>query len=243
MKIVMWDIETAPMVVTTWGLWEPKLSHDNIIEDTTMICAAWKTYGNSKVSEVHINVAKPRDDFKVVKALRDELASADVIVGHNGDEFDLKILNARIVKHGLQPLPPLKTVDTLKVAKRHFRFSSNRLDYLGELLGVGRKLHTGFELWTRILLKNDKEALAKMVKYNKQDVLLLEAIYTKLRPFMTTHPNHRLTDGEVCPICGAKHSLQKRGFRYTRQQKRQAFQCTSCGGWSQGAQIERTKIL
>lgn len=242
MKITLWDIETAPLVVTSWGLFKPYLSHNNILEDTTLICAAWKDLDNKTVHSVAIDPSNPRDDRAVVEELREALAESDVLVGHNGDKFDLKTFNARLIYHDLQPLPPSKTIDTLKVARKHFRFTSNRLDYLGEFLGVGRKLHTDYALWLDILLRKDEKALAKMVAYNKQDVLLLQKVYKKLRPYMVNHPNHRLCDGEVCPICGSKDSLQKRGFRLTQLTKAQAYQCQVCAGWSKGRAEERTEI-
>lgn len=242
MKITLWDIETAPLVVTSWGLFKPYLSHDNILEDTSLICAAWKDLDEKGVHSTAIDPAVPRDDRAVTEELREVLANSDVLVGHNGDKFDLKIFNARLIFHGLEPLPPIKTVDTLKVARKNFRFTSNRLDYLGAFLGVGRKLKTDYSLWLDILLRGDTKALAKMVAYNKQDVLLLQKIYKKLRPYMTNHPNQRLCDGEVCPICGEAGSLQKRGFRITQLSKSQSYQCQVCGGWSKGRAEERTDI-
>ena len=242
MKIVLWDIETAPMVVTSWGLFKPYLSHDNILEDTSLLCAAWKDLDEDKVYSVAIDPKDPRDDKGVVKVLRNVLAKADVLVGHNGDKFDLKTFNARLAYHDLKPLPPRKTIDTLKVARKHFRFTSNRLDYLGAFLGVGRKLHTDYKLWLDILLHGDEKALSKMVAYNKQDVMLLQRVYKKLRPYMTNHPNQRLCSGEVCPICGEAGALQKRGFRMTQMSRAQAYQCQACGGWSKGKSEKRTDI-
>lgn len=242
MKIIIWDIETLPATVTTWGLWKPNLSHDNIIEDTSLVCAAWKELGAAGVTTAQVKASSPRDDKALAKKLRDALAAADVIVAHNGDKFDLKHLNARLVYWGLAPLPPIKTIDTLKVARRHFRFTSNRLDYLGKHLGLGKKIKTDYSLWTKILLDHDKNALESMVKYNAQDVKLLEAVYLKLRPFMQNHPNQRLfCDGEVCPIC-KKGPIQKRGFRINRMTRHQAYQCQACGGWSIGEALARTKI-
>jgi hypothetical protein len=243
-KIIFWDIETAPLVVTSWTLWKPMLSHDNIIEDSSILCAAWKVLGERDIHAVAVRATSPRNDYQVVKQLREALAAGDVLVAHNGDKFDLKHLNARLVAHGLDPLPPLKTIDTLKVAKKYFRFTSNRLDYLGKYLKIGRKIHTDYSLWLRIVQAHDPAALAAMVKYNKQDVALLERVYLKLRPFMTNHPNRRLVaeGDDVCPICGAQGHLQKRGFRVNRMTRSQAFQCQKCGGWSTGAPVERTKI-
>ena len=241
MKITLFDIETAPLIVTSWGLWKPYLTHDNIIQDTTLLCAAWKDLDEKAVHSTQINPSDPRNDKAVVKELYSALAKADVLVGHNGDKFDLKTLNARLAFYNLKPLPPHKTIDTLKVARKHFRFTSNRLDYLGGFLGVGHKLHTDYKLWLDIL-KGDAKALEQMVKYNKQDVLLLQSVYQKLRPYMTNHPNQRLFEGEVCPICGTADSLQKRGMRLNQLTMSQRYQCQECGGWSKGRAEERTDI-
>jgi DNA polymerase elongation subunit (family B) len=243
LKIVLWDIETAPLVVTSWGLFKPYLSHDNILEDMTMICASWKELDEKTIHSTAVNIADPRNDREVVEELREVLADADVLVGHNGDKYDLKIFNARLIYHGLDPLPPRKTIDTLKVAKKYFRFTSNRLDYLGGLLGVGRKIPTSYSLWMDIIMRNDEKALNRMIAYNKQDVLLLQKVYKKLRPYMTNHPNQRLCcDGEVCPICGEEDSLQKRGVRFNATTKVQTYQCQSCKGWSRGEALARTAI-
>lgn len=244
MKILIWDIETWPIVATTWDLWPRNgLDHKNILSDWGIICAAWKWLGEKKVQASAISPTQPDNDFEVVFNLHAVLSEADVIVAHNGDEFDLKKFNSRAVKHGLPPIPPIKTIDTLKVAKKYFAFTSNRLDYLGRFLGVGRKIPTHFGMWLAIM-KGDKDALAKMVKYNKQDVLLLEDVYLKLRPYMTDHPNENLSHNhESCPVCGSK-KFMKQGVKYTRQGAKQRYQCTSamCGAWFTGAVVKRVKL-
>jgi hypothetical protein len=125
-------------------------------------------------------------------------------------------------------------IDTLKEAKAHFAFTSNKLDSLGELLGCGRKVeHEGFELW-RKCMNGDLKAWKNMCKYNEQDVILLEKVYLKLRPFMKNHPNVNL-DGKVskckCPACGSSN-LIKRGYAYTNASKFARLRCKDCGKWS-----------
>jgi uncharacterized protein YprB with RNaseH-like and TPR domain len=228
------------MIVTSWSLWEPRLSHENILHETNIFCVSWKEVGKSSISSVAVDVNKVYDDYEVCRATRDALLEADVLVHHNGDSFDLPILNARLIKHKLKPLPPIQTIDTKKVAKAKFRFDSNRLDYLADYLGIGRKKQTNYGLWLDIM-KGKAKALDYMVRYNKHDVALNEKVYTFLRPFMTSHPNHRLNSPGECPICG-KGPLMRQGCRLTRTTKRQRFQCKACGGWSQGETVERTKV-
>lgn len=242
MKILLWDIETSPLVMRVWNLWDPPAKYENIIEETTLLSVAWKWLGSKEVDCLAIKPTRPRDDKALVKATHRILSQADVLVGHNGDRFDLRRFNTRAIKHGLPPLPPIPTIDTLKVAKRYFGFNSNRLDYLGEFLGVGKKLKTEPQLWTRVL-EGDREAILLMERYNKQDVTLLEKVYLALRPFIRNHPNANLHggNGTRCPNCESE-SLVKQGFKYQRTTKRQQYRCRECGAWSCGEYVSRSKV-
>src|SRR3990167_1203831 len=86
--------------------------------------------------------ANPHDDTHVVKTLHKVLATADVIVHHNGDYFDKRYIDTRALVHGLPPLPPTPSIDTYKVAKSKFLLNSHKLDYIGKLLKVGAKIPT-----------------------------------------------------------------------------------------------------
>src|SRR5712664_1835689 len=95
-----------------------------------------------------------------------------------------------------------------------FRFDSNKLDDLARYLGVGRKLpHTGFHLW-KGCMSGDREAWKTMKDYNKQDVILLENVYYRIRAWDKNHPSVNRGQ-EACPVC-AGTDTHKRGFSYTR---------------------------
>jgi len=182
---------------------------------------------------------KPGDDRLLVKELHDLVSQADVLIAHNGDRFDIKKMNTRFIYHGLPPPEPYKSIDTLKVAKDKFAFNSNKLDDLGNFLGVGRKVkHPGFDLWLGCEA-GDEASWHLMKKYNKQDVLLLERIYLKLRPWITNHPNTAVLSGvSGCPNCGSIH-LQSRGQGITKTGTYQRYHCQSCGGWSKATKVEK----
>lgn len=231
-KIVLFDIETAPMKVTTWGLYNNFLSIDNIIEDWYIICAAWKTLGSKTVNYASIKKAGSRDDKGVLKSLRAALSGADVIVGHNSDKFDIKKFNARLIFHGLDPLPPIPTVDTKKEAKKIAAFSSNKLDYLDKFFGGEGKMHTEYQLWLDIM-QGDEKALQYMIKYNRDDVNRLENVYLRLRPYMKNHPHVGAIEGKdrftSCPNCGGTN-LKLNGTRVTAAGiRKQEVQCQDCG--------------
>lgn len=231
-RIILFDIETAPIVGTMWGLYNNFLSPENIVKDWYMISAAWKTLGSTKVNSVSVSKAGSSNDRNVVKTLRDALAEADIVVGHNSDKFDLKKFNARLIYHGLEPLPPIHSVDTRKEAKKIAGFTSNKLDYLDKFFGGTGKMHTDYELWLKVMA-GDNEALRYMVKYNKDDVNRLENVYLHLRPYMKNHPHVGATAGKdrykSCPNCGSS-DLKLNGIRLTAAGiRKQEVQCRTCG--------------
>jgi len=237
-KILIYDIETSHSVVATFSLFKPIIPIDNILQDWFMICAAWKWHGKDKIYGTSLLGDKARykkchtDDYHVVKSLHKVLSEADAIVAHNGDRFDIKKFNARAIKHGLKPIPPPVQIDTLKIARNEFAFTSNKLDYLGEFLGVGRKIHTNNQLWLDCLA-GKRSAVREMFLYNKQDVVLLEKVYDILAPFAKTSKLNRnlFTQEVVCTNCGG-HNLHKRGERRTLTRVFKRYQCVDCGKWN-----------
>lgn len=245
-RIVLYDIETSHNIIAKFDLRDEYVPHTNILQERFMICAAWKTLGEKRTSAVSglddaerfaKNVA---DDRHVVTTLHKTLSEADVIVGHNSDKFDFRWLQGRMLFHGLPPLPPLKSVDTYKVARRQFALNSNRLDYIGKYLGLGGKTSTPFGLWLDVL-KGDKKAVRTMVAYNKRDVELLEQIYLKLLPYAGPTINLQLyAENKCCPHCGSK-KFESRGYRYADTQVYRRFQCleAKCQKWFRSRRAER----
>lgn len=231
MKIISFDIETAPDLVATFSLYPDSIPHTAIIQDWYVIAACWKELGKEEVESAYTYI--PTSDYVVVEKLRNALASADIIVAHNGKKFDLKKLNARLIYHNLPPLPSIPIVDTLIEVKKVAQFTSHRLDYLGKhLLGAG-KLPTSDGLWIRAL-KGEIAAIDEMVKYCKVDVLRLEALYLKLRPYMKQHPHVGVLEkGEKkdCPRCGSLQVIKAKVRVSASGTRTQQYQCKSCGGY------------
>lgn len=244
LKIIMWDIETGFNVATIFSLFQRggMLPTDSILQERYIICAAWKEFGAKKVESVSVLDNPKRfkksvvDDYHVVKTLHKVLSEADAIVAHYGDAFDIKYFNTRCVFHGLEPVHDLIQIDTYKIAKGKFLFNSNRLDYLGKMLGVGQKIKTNSELWLKCL-NGSKTAIKEMLKYNKQDVNLLEKVYIKLAPYVPAKLNRNILDNNACPLCGSTN-LEERGKRYTRTRQYQRYHCLDCGHWSQSCRSD-----
>ena len=229
-RILFLDIETSYISVVGFQLNMDYVSPSNILEDWRIICAAWKWQGQKKV---HASW-DIEDDLQVCIDLRDAIAKADMVVHHNGDKFDMKKLNARLIKHGIDPFPTVVSVDTLKVARKEFKFTSNRLDYIGKYLGCGGKIVNEPGLWRKVY-EGDEAALKRMVRYNKRDVTLLEEVYEIMRPYITNHPKLIPSTNEArrCQGCGSA-SINLRGYAIKRSGlKYQKYQCQSCGMWGQ----------
>lgn len=242
-RILIFDLETSHNLLAKFDLREEWTPYQNIIIERHLFCAAWKWHGAKTTEAVSLLDDRKRfkadihDDYHVVKTLQGVIADADALVAHNGAKFDIKWLAGRALKHGLPPLPPVPMIDTLQVARRSFLLNSNRLDYLGQYLGIGRKIETPQGLWLKAL-HGDKAAIREMVTYNKGDVDLLEAVFDKLRAYMPEHVNRHLFSKDGCPRCGST-KVQSRGFRYALTRKYRRFQCLACGGWWRASKPEK----
>jgi len=242
--IYSWDIENLYAKARIWRSGQQYVTTEQIFEHSTMLCASYKRLGEDKIHTISIGDNKrrfernPRDDKHLVTKLHGILSEADLLIHHNGDSFDLPIFKTRALIHGLPPLPPIKTVDTLKVARKEFGFDSNKLGELAKRLGIPLKADIGIAVWEAIDA-GDIKAMRKMERYNVQDVVVQEAVYKKLLPSITNHPNMALLTGAtvpVCPNCGSIH-IQKRGSKryHATTLSYQQYSCMTCGSWSRGS--------
>jgi DNA polymerase III epsilon subunit-like protein len=240
-RIIAYDIETAHNIVASFSLWNKygPIPFENIIQEGYIICASWMVLGEGGIQSVSVldNLERPiTDDYEVVAKLHEVLSNADAIVAHYGDEFDIKKINARLIYHGFTPLPSIIQIDTKKIAKKKFLLNSYKLDYIAQYLGVGKKMDTPKGLWLRCL-RGDEDSIQQMVRYNRQDVVILVKVYKKLAPFVPPSMSYRAyTDRDVCGNCGSK--VQYRGYAYTKTNKYKRFQCTKCGNWGKSNKAE-----
>jgi DNA polymerase III epsilon subunit-like protein/predicted RNA-binding Zn-ribbon protein involved in translation (DUF1610 family) len=235
-KTLIFDIETAPHLAHVWGYFDQNVL--SFLKRGYPLSISWKWLGDKKI---HVKSLRHYPGYKggdstakqLTKEIWDLFNEADIVVAHNGRSFDVKMMNQWFIEHRLGPTTFFHQVDTKIEAKKIGRFPSNKLDQLGDQLGLGRKMkHQGFDLWLGCMAGNDKD-WAVMERYNKQDVRLEEDLYLELRPYMTSHPNMALLKGLSfgCTKCGST-KLQKRGTRSTQISVAQRYQCKDCGGYS-----------
>lgn len=238
-KILLFDIETAPIIAYVWSLWDQNVGLNQIESDWHVLSWAAKWLGEKPVLYSDQRHSKNiEDDKKLLWKIWQLLDAADVVITQNGKKFDVKKLNARFIYHGFKPPSPFKHIDTMVLAKKHFGFTSNRLEYLANTLKtktkkLSRREFDGFDLWKECLAGNIK-AWREMEKYNKADVLALEQVYEKLIPWDSSINFNVFHDklDNVCK-CGST-KFTKYGFAYTATGKYQRFQCVKCGAHTQG---------
>lgn len=235
-KILILDIETSPLKAYVWKRWKENISLDQTISEWFMLCwsAKWLFSAETMSCSVTPEDVLKEDDSRILKPLWELLNTADIVITHNGDKFDLPKINSRFLLNNLPPTTPFHSIDTKKVACNQFGFSSNKLDALAGYFGIEHKLDTDFNLWKRCL-EGDKEALNYMEIYNVKDVEILEEVYLKLRPWIKNHPNiGNFIDSDelVCSNCGSKHIEDTGEYYYTNTNKYNIYRCKECGAIS-----------
>lgn len=238
-KVLIFDIETAPMLGYVWGLWDNNVALNQLHSDWYVLSwsAKWLHDPENKVMYAdQRNEKNIEDDSKILRQIWKLLDEADMVITQNGKSFDQKKLNARFILNGFQPPSSYKHYDTKLIAQRHFKFTSNKLEYMTDKLCTKYKKlkhakFSGFTLWRECLAGN-KEAWNEMEEYNKYDVLSLEELFMKLVPWDNRF-NFNLYHDEtthVC-VCGSTE-LVKNGFYYTNAGKFQRYKCKNCGAGS-----------
>lgn len=242
-KILLFDIETLPIHVRVWSLggndW---ISPKNIIKDWCVLSWAAKWLYDDEVmgDALTPNQAITRDDKQLILPMLDLLNEADMVVSHNGNKFDHKKLNTRLLISGFSPPSYYKTIDTLQVARSNFAFSSNKLDYINEQLGIHQKSETDYDLWVKCD-DGDRVAIQKMLDYNINDVAILEELYVKLRPWISNHPSMASyvdKDTDMC-VCGSTDVEYTAGWYRTNVNRYKGWRCKNCGKIGRSSRAEK----
>lgn len=232
-KILVLDIETAPMEVYTWSLWQDNIPLNMVIKDWSILCYAAKWVGEDEIFyEDTRNQRDVRDDSKILKNIWKLMDEADIILGQNSNQFDLKKLNSRFLANGMKPPSTYRKYDTKVMSKKYFSHTSNKLEFLSKTFNesytkLDHAKFAGFTLWKECL-KGNKLAFQEMEDYNKHDILSTEEYFLKILPWDNTINYSVFNDSTPTCSCGST-SFKKSGFYYTNSSKFQKHKCTSCG--------------
>lgn len=247
-KILVFDIETSPTKAYVWGKWKQNVNDCQLLDEWFMLTWSAKWLFKNEVLNAKLTPCEAinQDDKRISQSIWKLLDEADILIGHNINKFDIKKLNTRFLIHGLPSPSSFLTIDTLVHARKSFAFHSNKLDFLAQKLGVGKKVnHAGFEMWAKCL-EGDEDSLNKMSEYNDGDIFINEEVYLKIRPFIRPHPNLSLfidTDNIVCPSC-EHNELEYISEYATYANIYSEYRCKRCGNRSRSnkAQTKATPL-
>ena len=247
-KIVTLDIETSPITAYVWGLFKQNVGLNQIVQDWSIMSFAFKWLGHNRV---YYRDCRDKDNFRDDGELLNELwcvlDEADIVIAQNGRAFDVKKIQARFIQEGFAPTRPFKVVDTMEMAKQVARFTSNKQDWLSQILTDEAKEHhnefPGMDLWVECL-KGNQRAWRCMEKYNKQDVRGCEGMYLALRPFYEGHPNvaaYYDDDAMRCPRCGSLDLTEEDKPALTQAGEYNRYRCGGCGGFARDRYTKNSK--
>jgi hypothetical protein len=224
------------------------IHHETVIRRprTTIVCAKW--YDSVELVELAEWDKGGRKQFlRKVHAL---IERADIVVGHYIDGADIPWLKADLhIEAGLPPLPPFKTVDTLKVLRTTFKSGApfKGLDAFCQIVGIPSKTDRyDREAMERAVTDKSEEDRARLVAYCSGDVIATQGLYDYLRPYIKNHPA-LFIDGKdkltVCNRCG--HDTEPTARRYVANVMSYSMRkCTNCQGYSRiSIEPERLSII
>lgn len=160
--LVVWDLETQGLNADYGGL----------------ICGSVKIV-NGPITTFKIE--QLGNDRKVARELKDYLESFDCWITQYGKMFDVKFLNTRLLKWGLEPLDPRPHVDTFFVNKTHLKLSSGSQAQLLSFLGTKQqKFHLGPDNWANLGYEFETK-MPQIIKRCELDVKGLEQGYHKIK--------------------------------------------------------------
>lgn len=240
-KVLVFDTENAPTEAYVFNMWNQNIMPAQINSDWFMLSWSAKWLNDSQMmgDVLTSQEAKAETDHRLMRGLWNLMNEADVVIAHNAAQFDIPVVNTRFAMNDMAPPSPYLTIDTLRVARKQFRFAHNKLSFLADRFKIPHnKLETEFGLWKRCRA-GEYEALQYMLKYNKMDVTVLEELYLKLRPWIKNHPNFNLyagTDGK-CSTCGSD-KLKRNGSYTTTVNRYNSYQCKKCKSYSRTGKSE-----
>ena len=234
-KILTLDVECSANLVYAFGLRDQHIGLSQIVEHGKMISFAAKWYRDDNV--IYKSVHDDGED-DMLQTLWDLLDECDVLVTFNGVSFDVKVIKRALLLAGFPPPTPWKDIDLLRIARKQFRFTSNKLQNLCYELGLPLKIETGgFDLWKRCA-EGDAQAWKEMRFYNMNDVVVTEKLMDRMRPWLTgLHHGLWVESGATCTNCGSG-KLDKLHGKTVKANvtSYQAYRCTKCGTVVRGNQ-------
>jgi len=226
---IVFDIETAPGLYALFQSGKMYVPPESCIEEPgKIICIAYKWWNKKRTH--CLTWDENQDDKAMIEEFVEIANSADILVAHNGDQFDIKTIRTRCLKHRIAMMPNYTSIDTLKNCRALFRMQSNKLNMVAKFLGIPGKMQTGgIKLWLDVTFGKCPKAFNKMIRYCRRDVTLLEEVFDILNPYMPmrSRVNTCIT---LCPWCGSNRLSVNQRRKYTALgTERVSLKCLDCG--------------
>lgn len=223
LKCLVLDIETRPHLAYTFDLKETTIPWQNVKEESCVIAWSAKELNAPANTIQYMDLRKGKypiiDDSKILRPLHKLMEKADIIIGQNSKDFDVKRLNARFDLNGLKPLTHFKHYDLYLMSRQVAAYTSQKLEYVTEKLNVRykklqHKKFPGMSLWLQCLA-GDVNAWNEMKTYNIHDVLSAEERCNLVRQWAPkAFPD---LNAEKCDSCGTVKVIK--------------LKCIDCGKW------------
>jgi hypothetical protein len=228
-RILIFDLEVSTKIVHTYQMWDTSIPADRVIQDAYILSYSAKFLGEDTIYYLDTRYS-PGCDLHILEALSYLINQATHLCGHNLKSFDLPTLRSRMIQKKVDPIPDLPILDTLKICKKLFKFTSNKLSEVAKYLGVetmkdDHKDFPGISLFTEAMNGNIK-AFESMENYCKTDVIVTELILNKLMPW-DKDINFQSNYGRAICSCGSVKFI-KNGYRFYKQSKNQMYKCVKC---------------
>lgn len=238
-KRLFFDIETAPNIAYVWETgYRIRVPHNHLLEERQIICISYKWWGENKVHNIYwYDKDGLRSDLELLKKFIPILTSADEVVAHYGDGFDIPMIAGRAAYHNLKFPTKFRSFDTKKKIKAQFKLNSYSLDYCTKFFNVaGKKMSTGgFDLWADLLQNIDlnlKEKMKdKMIEYCNRDVIALEDLYNRIQRYTKPVTNMSTLHGGKrwgCPHCGSQDVSYLKPSTTPRGIVQRHMECNTC---------------
>ena len=258
-RILILDVERVNGI-TQQHWWDRKdlqkryIHHETVIREprTTIVCAKW--YDQPDVIRLTEWDKGGRGAF--LKRVHGLMSRADIVVGHNVDNADVPWLvgDFHLPREGhkhrpsLPPLPPFKTVDTLKVMRSQFKSGApfKSLDALCKILGIPAKTDVYDPEAMERAVNGSVDDRVRLTDYCEGDVIATQGLYDTLRPYIKNHPA-LFVDGKnkltVCNRCG--HEAEPTPRKYVANVLSYSMlRCTNCQGYTRlSIEPERMSIV
>jgi len=157
----------------------------------SILCASFKQPDEEPYT---IAVTAPGNDKNLVSSIKDTLEHYMCWVTFYGKGFDIKMLNTRLLKHGLKPVEARPHIDMYWVAKAHLLTARKSQAHLLNWLEIELKLDldhakhivekmtVSADTWVQILNPNNFVKSMKIMKARcESDVMGLEAMYNRMK--------------------------------------------------------------